>query len=1097
VDVAAWLRGVGLPQYERAFEDNAIDGEVLPQLTDELLKELGVPLGHRLKLLKAIAALENESSALAVAAAGERRQVTVMFVDLVGFTELSAGLDAEEVHDVLGRFFEIADRIVTDHGGTVDKHIGDCVMALFGAPVAHSDDPERSMRAALAIQAALPAVGAELRRDIAVHIGIASGEVVAAGTGSAAHREYTVTGESVNLAARLVDQATSGEVLVSEAIHKAVGERFGMSVAGEVSLQGFARPVRIWRVSGEIVATPASRGRPFVGRKAELGQLHALLEMCRDQARGHLVHVRGEAGIGKTRLVEELLQQAAAKGVSAHKALVLDFGAGKGQDAIRALIASLLGLDITADDAARRAAAARTITDGYLDGAQLIYLNDLLDLSQPPELRAIYDAMDNAARLEGKRRTACDLIDRLSRREPRLLVVEDMHWADPITLGYLARLASAVADCAVLLVLTSRVEGDPLDPAWRTSAGDVAMTTIDLTPLRREEAFSLAAAVVDASTRFAQTCIERAGGNPLFLEQLLRTAEDATDNAVPGSIQSVVLARMDMLQPRDRMALQAASVLGQRFELSELRAVLGDAAYVCDELIQRFLIRPEGAGFLFVHALIRDGAYASLLQPRRRELHRRAAAWFAGRDTALQAEHLDYAGDPAAPAGYLAAAREQARAYRYQRARRLVERGLALATTRADRFALASFNGEILRELGATSQSLAAYEQALAAAESSSDACRARIGLAGCMRMLDRYDDAFRLLNEAEEGADGLDLELARLHHLQGNLCFPLGQIDRCRAEHDLALEHARRAGSVELEARALGGLGDADYMCGRMRTAADRFSACVELARREGLGRIEVANLPMVGHCLMYVCEFERAIEVAHQALDLASRVGHLRAEIIVHNLLADIGQARNEPDLYEVAASRIQELAQKIGSKRFEAHALQHQAAALRLRGRLDAAEALLEESISMARESGLQFLGPWMLAQLAATTRDSFRRAQALAEVQALLAQGSVGHNYLWAYRYALEAALEAGGLDEVERYAQALEDYTSAEPLRWADLWVHWGRALAGHARDPTAPQTRTQLLRVRDEAVALGMASALPLLDRALLAAGPPEPEALH
>src|SRR5262249_17764659 len=166
------------------------------------------------------------------------------------------------------------------------------------------------------------------------------------------------------------------------------------------------------------------------------------------------------------------------------------------------------------------------------------------------------------------------------------------------------------------------------------------------------------------------------------------TAEEAAGHAVPGSIQSVVLARMDVLGPHDRQALQAASVLGQRFELPELRAVL-DERYVCDELIRRFLLRPEDAGFLFAHALIRDGAYASLLQTRRRELHARAAAWFAGRDTALHAEHLDHAGDPGAPAAYLAAAGEQARAYRYERARQLVERGLTLAKARADRFALA------------------------------------------------------------------------------------------------------------------------------------------------------------------------------------------------------------------------------------------------------------------------------------------------------------------------------------------------------------------------------------------------------------------------
>ncbi|WP_287291917.1 adenylate/guanylate cyclase domain-containing protein [Mesorhizobium sp.] len=187
MNVAAWLRGVGLPQYEQAFQDNAIDMEILPQLTNEHLKELGLPLGHRLKLLKAIAEFRNsttaptsgsgsatnERSTLDAAPTGERRQVTVMFADLAGFTELAAELDAEDVHGILSRFFETADAIVTDHGGTVDKHIGDCIMAVFGAPVAHTNDPERAVRAALAIRAALPGLSAEVGRGIGLHVGVA------------------------------------------------------------------------------------------------------------------------------------------------------------------------------------------------------------------------------------------------------------------------------------------------------------------------------------------------------------------------------------------------------------------------------------------------------------------------------------------------------------------------------------------------------------------------------------------------------------------------------------------------------------------------------------------------------------------------------------------------------------------------------------------------------------------------------------------------------------------------------------------------------------------------------------------------------------
>ena len=236
---------------------------MLHELTGDDLKELGVAsLGHRKKLLRAIASLPLDAAASDGAEApvragsrtdlgeGERREVTVLFADLSGFTKLSSKLDAEETHALLNRFFETVDSIVVGYGGTVDKHIGDNVMAVFGAPVAHGNDPERAVRAALDIHGAMPELGESLGRRLAVHIGIASGDVVASGTGSAAHREYTVTGDSVNLAARLDDMAKRGETRISAAVHRAVAGLFECEAAGEANVKGLDSPVRAWRVLG-------------------------------------------------------------------------------------------------------------------------------------------------------------------------------------------------------------------------------------------------------------------------------------------------------------------------------------------------------------------------------------------------------------------------------------------------------------------------------------------------------------------------------------------------------------------------------------------------------------------------------------------------------------------------------------------------------------------------------------------------------------------------------------------------------------------------------------------------------------------------------
>jgi class 3 adenylate cyclase len=307
VDIATWLHGLGLSEYEQAFRENAIEFEILPELTADDLKEIGViPVGHRRKLLAAIAALRPSASPAPDDARdarvqsspadpiGERRQVTVLFADLAGYTAWGQQLDAEEVHALLEQFFDRADRIIQEHGGRIDKHIGDCVMGVFGAPIAHSDDPERAARAALAINAAIPDVSAPVGRPIGIHIGVAGGQVVASRTGSTSHSEYTVTGDTVNLASRLTAAAEKGEILASDDTYRALAERFDCVDAGALNIKGFTEPVRAWRLFG--VRPAAREQRPFVGRHSELRLSAAALAACRETGRGQTIFIRGEAG---------------------------------------------------------------------------------------------------------------------------------------------------------------------------------------------------------------------------------------------------------------------------------------------------------------------------------------------------------------------------------------------------------------------------------------------------------------------------------------------------------------------------------------------------------------------------------------------------------------------------------------------------------------------------------------------------------------------------------------------------------------------------------------------------------------------------------
>ena len=1092
MNVAGWLRDLGLDRYAEAFAENEIDGETLPALTGDDLKEIGVgPLGHRKKLLAAIAALAAEAPAAAeepvAAPTGERRQVTVLFADIAGYTKLSSELGAEATHALLNRYFEAVDGIVEGYGGSVDKHMGDNVMAVFGAPIAHDDDPLRAVRAALDIHQRMATLADEVGHPLRAHVGIASGPVVASGTGSQAHREYTVTGDSVNLASRLQDKAAPGETLISDALYRAVAESVDCASLGDIAVKGIDAPVRAWRV-GALRAADAGRDRVgFVGRRAELAQFSGAAEACRVNRAGQAIVLRGEAGMGKTRLVEEFARLAIDQGYASHRGLVLDFGVGKGQDAIRSVVRSLLGIAPGGGKALRLAAADAAIGDGVIEADRRVFLNDLLDLVQPLEDRAMYDAMDNATRNDGKRAVVADLIRGASATSPILVIVEDVHWADPLMLTNVASMAGAVADCAALLVLTSRIEGDPLDAAWRAATGGCPLMTIDLGPLRRDEAFTLAGAFIDATKQFAQACIERAGGNPLFLEQLLRNAEERGDEDIPASIQSLVLARMDRLAPADKRALQAASVIGQRFALEVLRHLLDDADYDCAGLIEHHLARPEGDDYLFAHALIRDGVYSSLLKATRNELHEQAAAWFADHDLVLRAQHLDRAEHPSAATAYLEAAQAQAEIYHYERALGMVVRGRELADGTVDEYALTSLHGQFLNDVGVVPESLAAYRRALELAADDVDRCKSWIGIAAGLRLSNESTDALAFLEKAEPIAmqHGLTLDLAQLHHLRGNLYFPLGDVDACVEAHGKALAFARQAGSAEAEARSLGGMGDAAYARSHMASAHRYFSDCVALSQQQGFGRIEVAHLGMVGWTLHYLNELHSALDTTLAAAESSKKVGDRRAElnatactIFIMHELGDINRA---PALME----RLRKLIEHLGARAWEPVMGWLMAELHETEGRHRQAIDEMVSAIAVARETSVGFLAPRMLGYFATITDDPVARNDAIKEAEAMLRKGALGHNFLGVYRYAMDACLRSGDWDEVERYAAALEDFTRPEPLPSSDFFIARGRALVAHGRGGRDDTTMQALKRLRNEAERVGLETALPALDAAL------------
>jgi tetratricopeptide (TPR) repeat protein len=329
--------------------------------------------------------------------------------------------------------------------------------------------------------------------------------------------------------------------------------------------------------------------------------------------------------------------------------------------------------------------------------------------------------------------------------------------------------------------------------------------------------------------------------------------------------------------------------------------------------------------------------------------------------------------------------------------------------------------------------------------------------------------------------------ELARLHHLRGNILFPLGKIEGCREEHERGLAYARRTASPEAEARAFGGLADAAYAQGRMRTAFGHFSRCVELSREHGFGRIEVANRSMAGFSRIYLNQPREACEDGAAAVRNAALVGQPRAEMLGETISVFASYELGDGDRMRTHLEREMRLIRQLGARRFEAQNLEMQGRMLLDEGRREEAIERMRQALAVAREIGLQFSGPKALSALSRAVQDEAERDRLLAEAEELLLRGSVGHNHLWFYRDAMEAMLAAGNAEAALRYAGLLEAYVESEPLPWTEIFVARCHALAGARAGGADAAGRQELARVRATLFDCGLRAFLAPVDAALAA----------
>jgi class 3 adenylate cyclase/tetratricopeptide (TPR) repeat protein len=1098
--VSRWLDGLGLGQYKAKFVEHEVGMQILTEIGDADLREMGIAaLGHRKALLKAIDLLRRSGATTGISPVtpdestqgsdedisvwsrtpGERKPVTMLFADIVDSTALTEALDAEEAHELLYHATERMCHAIESNQGTVCRIMGDGVMAMFGAPLASERHALEACKAALDMQAAIARYTKKLQHDetarIQIRVGLHSGEVVVLDVGDDPNKpEYDASGPTIAVAARLEQAAPAGGILITRSTCTLAAQWIETVDHGEVNAKGLSRPVPVFmlkkiRSRGE--PADLTEARPIVGRRSELVQFRGLLQVCSESGHGQSLLIRGEAGIGKTRLVEELMDIARHAGYQPYLALVLDFGTGKGQAAIPSLVRDFLGIAPGSGKSKRVGALDAAQHDGITDAEQRVFLNDLLDLRQPLELRTLYDAMEARTRIEGKQRVVGDIIRKLAVRAPILLVIEGLHWADAETLDYLTYLARTVTESPVLLLMTTRLEDDPVDFAWRARAGEHPTVTWDLGPLRLEEARQLATRFIGEEDDFVHQCIRRAEGNPLFLEQLLLVAEKGAIECVPDSIKSIVLARIDQLDSADKLALRAASVLGQRFELETLQHLLDNSAYQPGILFLHHLVRPDGAYYMFTHALIQAGIYASLLKNQRAELHRQAAAWYSERDFILQAEHLDRAGDGAAVEAYLQAARHESRLYRPERALQLVRRGLEIAPE-AEAFALGCLEGELLRILGDIRESIKAYRRASRVAGGEIGRCNALIGVAQGLAASGEHSEALEILQDAIAIASehSLAFEQARIFRIMGKVYFYRGEIEACLAANKRSLDFARAAASVEVEVHALSGLANAEYNRGRFISAQHYFDQCLELAQEHGLGRAIAANLSMRSYVSCWQNDIESAIAGYREAVQLAVQINDPRAQMMALMIGGSFWSLVGDVDEGEKWLTSSMKIIRRIDARLFEGVCVYLLGRFALLRGDRHEARNLTQQGISILQESesGMTFGGPIALGILALAAADEAQCHATLAQAEAILEGGSVGHNYLNFYEDAMEACLQFGAWDEVDRYALALADYTSPEPLPRSNYFIARGRALADFGRGKRDATTLQTLQRLRAE-----------------------------
>jgi class 3 adenylate cyclase/tetratricopeptide (TPR) repeat protein len=850
---------------------------------------------------------------------GERKQVTVLFVDVSGFTSLSERLDPEEVHRLMSGAFDLMLAEVHRYEGTVNQFLGDGIMALFGAPIAHEDHARRAVHAALGIARALESYQAELApRGIRFRArqGLNTGLVVVGSIGSDLRMDYTAVGDTTNVAARLQQAGEPGRVTISEATHRLIHGYFDTRPLGTLQLKGKAESIAAW----EVVAAHEARTRlevetdrgltPFVGRERELGALVDAFERAR-AGQGQVAFLVGEAGIGKSRLLLELRRRV-ADDAAWQEGHCLSFGKTMTFHPLVDLLRRQFAIGETDDETAMAGKIERGVADVAGDGSPgAPYLKAMLSID-PGD--AAVKAMSPVERRGETFEALRSLFVCAAERGPQILVIEDLHWIDSASEQFLATLMDSVPALRLLLVFTYR-------PGYTSPFGERSyFTRVIPAALTAEDTARMAAAVLatDSLPDELRTLLGgKAEGNPFYVEEMVKSLEEsgalrrvgtryelarpASEITIPGTIQDVIAARIDRLSEAPKRTLQLASVIGREFtrrlvdRLAEIRERTEEflRELTALELVSERRRYPELA-YMFKHALTQDVAYGSLLVQRRKELHRLVGLGieelYADRlpeHLEMLAYHFAHAEDWERALDYLLKAAEKAtKAFGLRQALDLYGEALETARRLGERVPAVTFmaihraRADLLLGIGDFDRSRTEAEALVELARRLQDRpaeAGALVQVASALQWMEEFPAALERAREAIEIAEasGAQARLGGALHVRGYVHLVSGRLEAAEEDLGRALAIGRAGKETGLQALVLHALALRRSWQGEYRESLKMADEAVEVAREHRLVIPLIRGLWNRGVAWTDLGDYDRALAALNEGLALAEKVG------------------------------------------------------------------------------------------------------------------------------------------------------------------------------------------------------------------------------